>query len=68
MISYEIHSSGYYLDHVSGYIQAIAPSAFKGTWMLVAYWDAVHPYIGSDNAEVSIHNFYLLLSLCQFRV
>ena len=62
VISYEIHNSGYYLDHVSGFIQAIA---FKGTWMLVAYWDAVHPYVGSDNTEVS-NNSCLLLSLCQF--
>ena len=48
-----MHDSGYYLDHVSGFIRAIAPSDFMGTWMLVAYWDAVHPYIGSDNPEVS---------------
>ena len=54
VISYEIHnSSGYYLDHVSGFIRAITPSPFEGTWMLVAYWDAVHPYVGSDNPEVS---------------
>ena len=52
-ISYEIHDSGYYLDHVSGFIRAIAPSNFQGTWMLVAYWDAVHPYIGTDNPEVN---------------
>ena len=51
-VSYEIHNSGYYLDHVSGFIRAIAPSNFEGTWMLVAFWDAVHPYIGSDNPEV----------------
>ena len=52
-ISYEIHDSGYYLDHVSGFIRAIRPSEFQGTWMLVVYWDAVHHFIGTDNPEVS---------------
>lgn len=51
-ISYEIHDSGYYLDHVSGFIRAIRPSEFQGTWMLIVYWDAVHPYLGSSSTEV----------------
>ena len=51
-ISYEIHNSGYFLDHVSGYLRAIRPSEFQGSWMLVAYWDAVHQYPGSNTTGV----------------
>lgn len=43
-ISYEIYDSGYFLDHVSAYIRRQKPSLFQGTWMAVAYWNAVHPY------------------------
>ena len=51
-ISYEIHQSGYYLDHVSSFIRARNPSEFQGTWMMVTFWDAIHPFIGAFNSEV----------------
>ena len=54
-ISYEIHDSGYYIDHVSGYIRAVSPSDFQGTWMLIAYWDAVHPYPGANISAVCMY-------------
>ena len=46
-ISYEVHSSGYLLDHVSAYIRAQRPSEFQGTWMLVVFYDAVQPYLST---------------------
>ena len=52
-VSYEIHQSGYYLDLVNTFLRRKRPSDFTGTWMAVVYWDAVHPYFGAFNPEVS---------------
>lgn len=46
-ISYEVHESGYLLDHVSAYLRAQRPSEFQGTWMLIVFYDAVHPFFGA---------------------
>ena len=54
-ISYEVYNSGYFLDHISAFIRQQRPSMFQGTWMVVAYWDAVHPYLGTLNPEVNIY-------------
>ena len=51
-ISYEVHESGYFLDHISAFVRAQRPSEFQGTWMMVVFWDAVHPYFGASNPEV----------------
>lgn len=51
-ISYEIHQSGYYLDRVNKFLKRNRPSTFEGTWMMVVYWDAVHPYFALSNTEV----------------
>ena len=45
-ISYEVHESGYLLDHVNAYIRAQRPSEFQGTWMLIVFYDAVQPFFG----------------------
>lgn len=66
-ISYEIHESGYYLDHVSGFLRYQRPSQFEGSWMIIAYWDAVHPFFGASNPEVLffvLHSRYLVTLLC----
>lgn len=52
-VYYEVHQSGHFLNQVSSFIRKIKPSSFQGTWMLVVYWDAVHPYFGAVNPEVS---------------
>ena len=44
VVSYEVHESGYMLEHVSAYLQSQRPSTFQGTWMLVVFYDAVQPY------------------------
>lgn len=46
-ISYEVHTSGYLIDHISAFIRARKPSPFQGTWMLVVFYDAVQPYFGT---------------------
>lgn len=51
-ISYEIHTTGYYLNEMNEYLQRRRPSNFIGTWMAVVYYDAVHPYFGALNPEV----------------
>ena len=51
-ISYEIHTSGYILDYVSEFIRFQNPSEFQGTWMMIVYWDAVHPFFGAFRSEV----------------
>ena len=51
-ISYEIYESGYFLDYISAFIRAQRPSEFQGTWMMVVFWDAVHPYFGASRPEV----------------
>lgn len=43
-IYYEVHESGYMLDLVSAYLRMQRPSEFQGTWMLVVFYDAVHPF------------------------
>lgn len=53
IISYEIFESGYYLDRVNFFLKTVRPSSFVGTWMLVTYWDAVHPYFGATSTTVS---------------
>ena len=58
-ISYEIHESGYFLDHISAFVRAQRPSEFQGTWMMVVFWDAVHPYFGASNPEVYLLSFIL---------
>ena len=59
MVSYEIHNSGYFLDHVSAFMRYQRPSNFQGTWMVVVYWDAIHPYVGADNVEVGVEHLHL---------
>lgn len=54
VISYEVHQSGYYLDRVNAFLRRKRPSTFVGTWMMVAYWDAVNPYFGPFRSEVDI--------------
>ena len=51
-ISYEIHTSGYYLDEVNLFLRRKRPSDFVGTWMAVIYYDAVHPFFGLSSPEV----------------
>ena len=53
VISYEIYDSGYYLDLVNDFLQRNRPSTFTGTWMVIVTWDAVHPYLGLSNPQVS---------------
>lgn len=55
-ISYEIHQSGYFLKQVNTYLNRKRPSEFQGTWMAVAYYDAVHPYAGAISTEVRALN------------
>jgi hypothetical protein len=53
-ILYEVHTSGYILEHISAYVRAQKPSPFQGTWMLVVFYDAVHPYIGSGENSYQV--------------
>ena len=57
-ISYEIHESGYFLNAVNTFIQRIRPTNFVGTWMMVVYYDAVHPWPRYRNHQVR-ENFNL---------
>lgn len=52
-ISFEIHQSGYFLEEVSEFIRRRRSAVtFTGTWMLIVYWDAVHPFFGLFSTEV----------------
>ena len=51
-VSYETYQSGYYLDQVNEFLRRKIPSGFQGTWMIVVFWDAVHPYFGASSSEV----------------
>ena len=59
-ISYEIHESGYFLNEVNTFIQRIRPTEFVGTWMMVVYYDAVHPYFGLFNQQVRDYSNLML--------
>ena len=52
-IFYQTIDSGLFLEQVNGYIQYVRPTGFEATWMMVAYWVAVHPYFGANNPEVN---------------
>ena len=53
-ISFEVQDSGYFLEEVSEFIRRRRSALdFTGTWMLIVYWEAVHPYFGFFNPEVS---------------
>ena len=57
-ISYQTYQSGSDLDQVSSFLESQKNISFQGTWMLVVFWDAVHPYFGASRSEVkkiSIH-------------
>ena len=57
-ISFEIHESGYFLGEVSEFIgRRRSALSFTGTWMLIVYWDAVHPYIGFFSPEVCLKSY-----------
>ena len=60
-ISYEIHQSGYFLDQINLFLRTKRPSTFQGTWMMVAYWEAVHEYFGLFNPEVAYITTLLFL-------
>ena len=59
-ISYEIYESGYFLDHVGAFLRQRRPSTFQGTWMTVAYWDAVHSANSSEVYSVTYLRYLLL--------
>ena len=52
-ISYERFESSALLDEVNAYIQRKIPTEFEGTWMLVAYYNAVEPNSGSGEVSCS---------------
>ena len=64
-ILYEIHESGYFLNQVNQFLQRKRPSDFVGTWMLVAHWDAVHPFSFFSTDMVSTAFFISQLGLQQ---
>ena len=53
-VSYEVYESGYMLDYISAFIRRRNPSNFRGTWMMVASWDAVHRYFASLSPWVCV--------------
>ena len=61
-ISYEIHESGYYLDRVNAFIRQKRPTDFEGTWMMVVFYDAVHPFFGLFRPEVH-HTFHFFRTI-----
>lgn len=71
-IFYEEHTSGYFLDQVNSYLQERRPSTspFVGTWMLVAYWDAVHPFtfFGGDTGVRCCIVFWRYFLICFFKI
>lgn len=54
-ISFEVQDSGYFLEEVSEFIRRRKSAlSFTGTWMLIVYWEAVHPWFGFFNNVVSL--------------
>ena len=51
-VYYEIHQMGHFLDQVNSFITTVRPSRFEGTWMMVIYWDGVHPFPAAFRSEV----------------
>ena len=52
-IFYQIFQTGAEIANVSSFIQGTTNyTTFEGTWMMVVFWDAVHPYFGAFNTEV----------------
>ena len=59
-IYYEVHESGHYLNQVSSFINAVRPSGFQGTWMVIVTYEEVHPYFGASNPEVAQNSLLCL--------
>ena len=60
-ISYQIFQTGNEIDTVNSFLQSQTNyTSFEGTWMMVAFWDQVHPYLGSSNSEVSVYSPYFI--------
>ena len=55
-VSYEVYMRGSndtedaILDRVNGFVSTETSSGFNGYWMMVAQWDAVHPFPHSAGA------------------
>ena len=60
-ISYETFESGYFLDHVNAFLQRKRGTSFEGTWMLVAYYNEVHPYSGTGEVYVNLLHVYMYM-------
>ena len=55
-ISFEVHSvddldSWVHLREVNSFVSNYTGNQFDGTWMLVAFWDSVHPYPHGDGRQ-----------------
>jgi len=59
-ISYETFESGYFLEQVNIFLQKGRSTSFEGTWMLVAYYNAVFPYSGTGEVHVNPLHVYML--------
>lgn len=58
-IYYQTFKTGEDIDLVNRFLQAQTNyTSFEGTWMMVVFWDRVHPFFGSSNPEViRLHYF-----------
>jgi len=59
-ISYETFESGTFLEQVNAFLQKKRSTYFEGTWMLVAYYNAVFPYSGTGEVCVNLLHVYML--------
>lgn len=69
-ISYQTYVSGEELNTVNSFLKTVTNyTSFQGTWMMVVFWDSVHPYFGNSNPEVSYttnkHHFKIIPLLMQ---
>lgn len=58
-ISYEAFESGYLLEQVNDFLQRRGLTDFEGTWMMVVYYDSVHPFTGTGEVHGTYTNLFL---------
>ena len=58
VISYEAFLSGSFLDVVNNFINRHRPTKldFRGTWMMVAYYNKVYPYTRNNEVHTCVRN------------
>ena len=61
-VFYETFESGYFLEQVNAFLQRKRPTSFVGTWMLVAYYNAISYNFYAAEVCVNLMQVYICVA------